>query len=49
MLHPTEKITLFPACRKRNAEAEFSGGEVTRNGNMRLVREATRCNFGVLN
>ena len=32
----------FPACRKRRVEADFSGGEVTSNGGVLLLRQADR-------
>lgn len=32
----------FPACRKRRVEADFTGGDVTSNGGVLLVRAADR-------
>ena len=32
----------FPACRKRRVEADFSGGEITSNGGVLLLRQADR-------
>ncbi|MFQ5626916.1 MAG: transposase, partial [Methyloligellaceae bacterium] len=32
----------FPACRKRRVVADFSGGEITSNGGVVLVRQADR-------
>ena len=32
----------FPACRKRRVEAEFSGGDITSNGGVLLLRQADR-------
>ena len=32
----------FPACRKRYVEADFSGGEITSNGGVLLLRQAER-------
>ena len=42
MTHRTEKIISFPVCRKRKVEAEFSGGEVTSDGGMVLIRGLDR-------
>ena len=42
MAHRTEKTISFPACRKRKVEAEFSGGEVTSDGGMVLIRGIDR-------
>lgn len=38
----TKKVQSFPACKKRRVEAEFSGGEVTSDGGILLLREADR-------
>ncbi|MCH8240075.1 MAG: IS1380 family transposase [Proteobacteria bacterium] len=32
----------FPACRKRRVEADFSGGDITSNGGVLLLRQADR-------
>ena len=32
----------FPACRKRRIEADLSGGEITSNGGVLLLRQADR-------
>ena len=32
----------FPACRKRYVDADFSGGEITSNGGVLLLRQAER-------
>ena len=32
----------FPACRKRRVEADFSGGHITSNGGVLLLRQADR-------
>ena len=32
----------FPSCRKRRVEADFTGGEVTSNGGVLLLRQADR-------
>ncbi|MCH7942275.1 MAG: transposase, partial [Proteobacteria bacterium] len=32
----------FPACRGRRVEADFSGGEITSNGGVLLLRQADR-------
>lgn len=32
----------FPACRRRRVEADFSGGEITSNGGVLLLRQADR-------
>jgi len=38
----TKKVQSFPACKKRCVEAEFSGGEVTSDGGILLLRQADR-------
>ncbi|MDP6120749.1 MAG: transposase, partial [Rhodospirillales bacterium] len=32
----------FPACRKRRVEADFSGGDISSNGGVLLLRQADR-------
>ena len=32
----------FPACRKRRVETDFSGGDITSNGGVLLLRQADR-------
>ena len=38
----TPEKLLFPACRKRQVEARFDGGDVTSNGGVLLLRQADR-------
>ena len=38
----TPEAVLFPACRRRQIEARFDGGDVTSNGGVLLLRQADR-------
>ena len=42
MAHCTSLRFEFPACRRRRVEADFSGGEITSNGGVVLLRQADR-------
>lgn len=42
MTHCTSLSFEFPACRRRRVEADFSGGEITSNGGVLLLRHADR-------
>lgn len=37
-----QQAHLFPTCKGRRAEARFSGGDITSNGGVVLLREADR-------
>ena len=42
MTNCTSSSLEFPACRKRRVAADFSGGDITSNGGVLLLRQADR-------
>jgi len=39
----TQESFAFPACKRRQVEARFDGGDITSDGGVLLLRQADRC------